>query len=131
MIERKDIVTFLHINNKTCVRTAFVFYYFPSKKVLHYIFSAPVINLEPSYHTRLYISTVWPNGYVQTTMQEIAEACKISKSSVYQQFSSKEALLVERERHPSPRERLERSPELADLLAGLEAACRQAGLVRG
>lgn len=65
------------------------------------------------------------NGYVQTTMQEIAEACKISKGSVYQQFSSKEELLldifkffykrlndgmqlVERERHLSPKERLER-----------------------
>ncbi|MFB0841569.1 TetR/AcrR family transcriptional regulator [Paenibacillus oleatilyticus] len=65
------------------------------------------------------------NGYVQTTMQEIAEACKMSKGSVYQQFSSKEALLldifkfffkrlndgmqlVERERQLGPRERLER-----------------------
>lgn len=65
------------------------------------------------------------NGYVQTTMQEIAEACKMSKGSVYQQFSSKEALLldifkfffkrlndgmqlVERERQLGSRERLER-----------------------
>lgn len=64
------------------------------------------------------------NGYMQTTMQEIAEACKISKGSVYQQFASKEELLldifkffnkrvndglqlVECERHLSPRERLE------------------------
>ena len=33
-------------------------------------------------------------GYVQTTMQEIAQYCKMSKGSVYQHYASKEELLL-------------------------------------
>ncbi|KJB85627.1 transcriptional regulator [Paenibacillus sp. E194] len=62
-------------------------------------------------------------GYVQTTMQEVASFCKMSKGSVYQYYSSKDELLLnifmyqsklledrmlmlEREKQPNPRERL-------------------------
>ncbi|TQR44468.1 TetR/AcrR family transcriptional regulator [Paenibacillus popilliae] len=62
-------------------------------------------------------------GFVQTTMQEVASFCKMSKGSVYQYFSSKDELLLnifmyqaklledrllmlEREKQPNPRERL-------------------------
>lgn len=62
-------------------------------------------------------------GYVQTTMQEVASFCKMSKGSVYQYYSSKDELLLnifiyqskllkdrllmlERENQPNPRERL-------------------------
>ncbi|MEQ7051882.1 TetR/AcrR family transcriptional regulator [Paenibacillaceae sp. P-4] len=62
-------------------------------------------------------------GYVQTTMQEVASFCKMSKGSVYQYYSSKDELLLnifmyqskllkdrllmlEREKQPNLRERL-------------------------
>jgi len=62
-------------------------------------------------------------GYVQTTMQEVASFCKMSKGSVYQYYSSKDELLLnifmyqskllkdrllmlEREKQPNSREQL-------------------------
>ncbi|WP_051287036.1 TetR/AcrR family transcriptional regulator [Paenibacillus taiwanensis] len=40
--------------------------------------------------TKLFAS----KGYVQTTMQEVAKYCKISKGSIYQHYSSKDELLL-------------------------------------
>lgn len=34
-------------------------------------------------------------GYMSVSMQSIADACKISKASIYKLFDSKEALLLE------------------------------------
>nr|WP_272491153.1 TetR/AcrR family transcriptional regulator [Paenibacillus apiarius] len=68
-------------------------------------------------------------GYVQTTMQEVAQFCKMSKGSVYQHYASKEELLfsifkyyfklindqiqlVMREQSLSPRERLAKQIEV-------------------
>lgn len=68
-------------------------------------------------------------GYVQTTMQEVAQFCKMSKGSVYQHYTSKEELLfsifkyyfklindqlqlVMREQSLSPRERLVKQIEV-------------------
>lgn len=68
-------------------------------------------------------------GYVQTTMQEIAQYCKMSKGSVYQHYASKEELLlsifkyyfrllydrvqiIERDPLVTPRERLKKKIEV-------------------
>ncbi|CCF13007.1 hypothetical protein BLGI_901 [Brevibacillus laterosporus GI-9] len=54
----KDVVTFLHIKNKTYEKYRFCsFINLYIRKKNYSMFSTPIINLHVSYHTRFLIST--------------------------------------------------------------------------